>query len=193
MERKQLRENTDFYPSMAIGIRRQIRGAAHCRPFASDGLMFPPGELHLRFIGFTAGVNIERDEEMGTVSDTFTLKFAAAISAAALAALAVMASQAGQAAAQEFDCREAASASERTICRSDALAALDEKMGGLYAELKQSYARKGQRDQLKRYQRQFLAARDDCARDTECIKGAYLDQISVLEAQLERNDRQSER
>lgn len=130
---------------------------------------------------------------MGTVSDTFTLKFAAAISAAALAALAVLASQAGRATAQEFDCRKAGMASERTICRSDMLAALDEKMSGLYAELKQSYARRGERDQLKRYQRQFLAARDDCARDTECIKGAYLDQISVLEAQLEHNERRSER
>lgn len=151
--------------------------------------MFPPGERHFRIIEFTAGVGIERDEEMGTVSDTFTLRFAAAISAAALAALAALAAQAGQAAAQEFDCRKAALASERMVCRSDMLAALDEKMSGLYAELKQSYERRGQRDQLKRYQRQFLAARDDCARDTECIKGAYLDQISVLEAQLERNDR----
>jgi len=127
------------------------------------------------------------------VSDTVTLKFAAAISAAALAALAALAMQSGGANAQEFDCRRAATASERAICRSDMLAALDEKMSGLYAELKQSYERRGQRDQLQRYQRQFLAARDDCARDTECIKGAYLDQISVLEAQLERNDRRSER
>lgn len=132
-------------------------------------------------------------EEMGTVSDIVTLRFAAAVSAAALAALGMLAAQAGQASAQEFDCRKAGMASERTICRSDMLAALDEKMSGLYAELKQSYDRKGQRDQLRRYQRQFLAARDDCARDTECIKGAYLDQISVLEAQLERNDRRSER
>lgn len=155
--------------------------------------MFPHRERHLQVIGFTAGVGIERDQEMGTVSDTFTLKLAAAISAAALAALAVLASQAGQATAQEFDCRKAGMASERTICRSDMLAALDEKMSGLYAELKRSYDRKSQRDQLKRYQRQFLAARDGCARDTECIKGAYLDQISVLEAQLERNDRRSER
>lgn len=130
---------------------------------------------------------------MGTVSDTFTLKFAAAISAAALAALAVLASQAGRATAQEFDCRKAGMASERTICRNDMLAALDEKMSGLYAELKQSYDRRSQRDELKRYQRQFLAARNDCARDTECIKGAYLDQIGVLEAQIERNNRRSER
>lgn len=127
------------------------------------------------------------------MSETFTLKVATAISAAALAALAVLAAQAGRAQAQEFDCRNAGQASERTICRSDVLSALDEKMNGLYAELKQSYSRRSERDQLKRYQRQFLAARNDCARDVECIKGAYLDQIGVLEAQIERNNRMSER
>jgi len=111
----------------------------------------------------------------------------------ALLGLSVLAVQAGQAAGQEFDCRKAEVASERMICRSNALGSLDEKMSNLYTELMDSYSRKGQRDQLKRYQRQFLEARDDCARDTECIKGAYLDQISVLEAQLERTYRASER
>jgi uncharacterized protein YecT (DUF1311 family) len=187
-----LRENIDFYPSVAIGIGLQIETSAMCRPLTADGLIFPAGARHLHLIAFTAGVDVARDQETGTVSDTFTLKFAAAVSAAALAALGILALDAGQAAAQEFDCRKAEMASERMICRSDALAALDEKMSGLYAELKQSYVRKSQRDQLKRYQRQFLAARDDCARDTECIKGAYLDQISVLEAQLERNYSSSE-
>lgn len=127
------------------------------------------------------------------MSDTITLKFAAAVSAAALAALGILAVQAGQASAQEFDCRKAELNSEHMICRSDALGALDEKMSNLYAELMQSYDRKSQRDQLKRYQHQFLEARDDCARDIECIKGAYLDQISVLEVQLDRRYRTSER
>jgi uncharacterized protein YecT (DUF1311 family) len=159
----------------------------------ADGLKFPAGVRHFLLMELTAGVGSDRDQEMGTVSDRLTLKFAAALSAAALAALGILAIDAGQAAAQEFDCRKAEVASERMICRSDALAALDEKMSGLYFELKQSYGRKSQRDQLRRYQRQFLAARDDCGRNTECIKGAYLDRIGVLEAQLERNYRSSER
>lgn len=119
------------------------------------------------------------------MSETLILKIAAMTSMAALAALGILALQAGNASAREFDCSRAKTASERIICRSDALGALDEKMSGLYDELMQSYDRKSQRDRLKRYQRQFLAARDDCARDVECIKGAYLDQISVLEAQLD--------
>jgi uncharacterized protein len=95
--------------------------------------------------------------------------------------------------ARQFDCRNAALASERMICRSDALGGLDERMSNLYSELMQTYDSKSQRDQLKRYQRQFLAARDSCLRDTVCIKGAYLDQISVLKAQLERTYRSGER
>jgi uncharacterized protein YecT (DUF1311 family) len=189
----QLRENTGFYPSMAIGNRHQESCSARCRRFGVDGLKFLSGERHLSGHRVRRWGECRANKETGTVSDTITLKVSAAISAAALAALAILASQTGRAAAQEFDCREAGLASERTICRSDMLAALDEKMSGLYAELKQSYGRRSQRDQLQRYQRQFLAARNDCGRDTECIKGAYLDQIGVLEAQIERNSHLSER
>lgn len=130
---------------------------------------------------------------MGTMSDTFTLKLAAAISAVSLLALAAMAGVVRPAAAQEFDCRNAELASERMICRSDRLAALDERTSALYADLRAAYGNRYQRDDLKAYQRQFLAARDSCGRDTECIKGAYLDQISVLESRLERAYRRTER
>lgn len=113
---------------------------------------------------------------------------------AAAALAAGMAALAGTpAAAQEFDCRKTDYASERTICRSGKLSALDERMSSLYSELMETYDRKGQREDLRSYQRHFLDARDNCGRDTDCIKGAYLDQISVLEARLERATRRSER
>ncbi len=127
------------------------------------------------------------------MSETFTLKLAAAISAGSLLALAAMAGFAHPASAQEFDCRNAELASEQMICRNDRLAALDERMSGLYADLKAAYGSRFQRDSLKAYQHQFLDARDSCGRDVECIKGAYLDQISVLESRLERAYRRSER
>jgi uncharacterized protein len=130
---------------------------------------------------------------MGTMSDTITLKLAAAISAGSLLALAIMAGSARTAAAQEFDCRNVEFASERTICGSDRLSALDERMSGLYTDLKAAYGSRYRREDLKVYQRQFLDARDACGRDTECIKGAYLDQISVLEARLEQVYRPTER
>ncbi len=127
------------------------------------------------------------------MSDTITLKLAAAISAGALLALTAMASSVRPAAAQEFDCRNAEFASERAICGSDRLSALDEQMNGLYADLKVAYGKGYQRADLKDYQRQFLGARDACGRDAECIRGAYLDQISVLQSRLERAYRRSER
>jgi uncharacterized protein len=128
-----------------------------------------------------------------TLKDTVTLKLAAAVSAGSLLALAVLAGAAHPAAAQEFDCRKAQATSERMICRSDRLAGLDERMSGLYSELKAAYGNRYERNDLKLYQRQFLDARDSCGRDTECIKGAYLDQISVLESRLEQAYRRSER
>jgi uncharacterized protein len=134
-----------------------------------------------------------RATEMGTMSDTLTLKLAAAISAGSLLALAAMAGAVRPASAQEFDCRNAELASERMICGNDRLAALDERMSALYADLKAASGSRYQRDDLKAYQRQFLDARDSCGRDAQCIKGAYLDQISVLESRLERAYRRSER
>ena len=57
----------------------------------------------------------------------------------------------------------------------------------------QAYNSQGERQALRNYQCHFLAVRDDCGRDTSCIKGAYLDQISVLEARLEKANRRTER
>jgi uncharacterized protein len=127
------------------------------------------------------------------MSDTGTLKLAAAVSAGSLLALAFFASAVRPAAAQDFDCRRAQTTSERMICRSDRLAGLDERMSSLYSELKAASGNRYERNDLRDYQRQFLAARDSCGRDTECIRGAYLDQISVLESRLERAYRRSER
>ena len=86
--------------------------------------------------------------------------------------------------AQEFDCRQASNASERAICGSDRLSGLDERMNRLYVDLKQSMKSERQREDLRDYQLRFLDARDDCGRNTGCIKGAYLDQIEVLSARL---------
>jgi uncharacterized protein len=90
--------------------------------------------------------------------------------------------------AQDFDCRSAANAAERTICARPRLARLDERMAELYGLL---WARldNDNREGLRDYQRSFLATRDKCGRDASCIEGAYLDQIDVLRRQLERQPR----
>jgi uncharacterized protein len=132
---------------------------------------------------------------MGTMIDKRNLKSTAALAAAAAAAavFGALIIESRPAAAQQFDCRDAEIASERTICRNGKLGNLDERMSNLYSELMQASGSERQREGLRNYQRHFLAARDSCGRDTDCIKGAYLDQISVLEARLEQAYRRSER
>jgi uncharacterized protein YecT (DUF1311 family) len=190
-----LPEITDFYRQEAIGIEGEFPPPSDYRRVALNGLTFPRRIRH--FAITTAGVAAHQtgaNEEMGTMSDTVTLKLAAAISAGTLLALAAMATSVRPVAAQEFDCRNAEFASERAICGSDRLSALDERMSALYADLKTTaYGDRDERADLKTYQQQFLDARDACGRDVECIRGAYLDQISVLESRLERSYRRSER
>ena len=91
---------------------------------------------------------------------------------------------AGQASAQSYDCSQSAQASERAVCGSDRLSGLDERMSSLYDALMSATTSDRGRAKLRRYQLHFLAARDACGRNTSCIKGAYLDQISVLQSRL---------
>jgi uncharacterized protein YecT (DUF1311 family) len=132
-------------------------------------------------------------EEEKAMPDTITLRLAAAVSTGALVALIAMAAASRPAASQEFDCRNANYASERAVCGSERLSALDERMNALYGDLRAVSGNRYARADLKDYQRQFLDARNACGRDAECINGAYLDQISVLESRLGRAYRRSER
>lgn len=127
------------------------------------------------------------------MNDRQNLKSTAARWVSVAMTLAAVLIQSQPAAARQFDCRNAEATSERMICRNERLGALDEQMSRLYGELMQAYDSQGERQALRNYQRHFLAVRDDCGRDTSCIKGAYLDQISVLEARLEKANRRTER
>jgi uncharacterized protein YecT (DUF1311 family) len=88
------------------------------------------------------------------------------------------------AAAQSFNCRAASNAAERAVCGSDRLSDLDDRMSELYNQLLSGTAGERTRGWVRDYQRRFLSARDACGRNTGCIKGAYLDQISVLSARV---------
>ena len=127
------------------------------------------------------------------MNDRQNLKSTAARWVSVAMTLAAVLIQSQPAAARQFDCRNTEATSERMICRNERLGALDEQMSRLYGELMQAYDSQGERQALRNYQRHFLAVRDDCGRDTSCIKGAYLDQISVLEARLEKANRRTER
>lgn len=110
---------------------------------------------------------------------------------AAVAAFAILSGT--PASAQQFDCRDAHKKAEKAICNSDKLSALDDRLNELYDDLMRAYSSKQKRSGLRRYQREFLEARNACRGDRGCIKGAYLDQISVLEDRLEVATRRSER
>ena len=108
------------------------------------------------------------------------LLLAAAATAAALAALI----PATSASAQDFDCKTASLAAEKTICGHRRLSTLDERMAELYGRL---WAKldDDNREGLRDYQRMFLETRNACRHDATCIEGAYQDQIGVLKARLE--------
>lgn len=86
--------------------------------------------------------------------------------------------------AQDFDCHAASTATEHAICASERLSALDERMTRLYDRLWIALDDNGAREGLREYQRMFLAARNRCGRNESCIRGAYLDQIEVLNSRL---------
>ena len=85
--------------------------------------------------------------------------------------------------ATDFSCREASNAAERTICQDARLGRLDDQMAVVYGRL-WSVADHRSRLRLRSAQHQFLGARNACGWDAKCIRGAYLDQISVLDGKL---------
>lgn len=107
-----------------------------------------------------------------------TLKIALGLTLAA-AAIAI----APPAGAVDFSCREASNAAERTICSDARLSRLDDQMAAVYGRL-WAVADHRSRLRLRDAQHRFLNARDACGRDARCIRGAYLDQISVLGSKL---------
>lgn len=103
---------------------------------------------------------------------------------AAAALLAAFAS--GSAKAQDFDCRTATLAAEKTICAQPQLSRLDDRTAMLYGKL-WSKLDDGNREGLRDYQLAFLATRNACGRDGKCIADAYRDQIGVLRQRLAAN------
>jgi uncharacterized protein len=112
-------------------------------------------------------------------------RYIAAGLALAAATAAVIAAPAG---AVDFSCRNASNAAERAICGDARLSQLDDRMAVTYGRL---WAVSGLRARLalRDDQHRFLAARNACGWNSNCIRGAYLDQISVLDSKLaERGD-----
>lgn len=98
--------------------------------------------------------------------------------APAVAAAPPAASPRGGTSSPSFKCRARQSRSERMVCASDRLAALDRQMSSLfYSELDRSSNR--QRAELRRTRDRFLAYRERCP-DESCVAQAYVDRISEI-------------
>jgi hypothetical protein len=77
-----------------------------------------------------------------------------------------------------FNCRNAATRSERMVCGSDHLAALDRAMSSLYYSV-MSEANGRTRAELRRSRDRFLAWRDRCSSE-DCVAQAYEDRMAEI-------------
>ena len=81
--------------------------------------------------------------------------------------------------AQSFNCRYASRADEVTICQNSGLAALDERMAGIF-ERTRSRLYGGARQALISDQTAWLRSRYRCGPDAGCIEDAYRQRINEL-------------
>lgn len=77
-----------------------------------------------------------------------------------------------------FDCRRARSSSERMVCASDRLAALDREMAALYEEMLDRGGRRT-REELRASRDRFLGFRDGCPNEA-CVAQAYRDRMDEI-------------
>jgi len=79
-----------------------------------------------------------------------------------------------------FDCRKAASPSEKTICANAALSRLDFQLGRTWKTLLADFIDSAQQTRMKVEQRAWIASRERCGDDGDCIGKLYRDQLSTL-------------
>jgi uncharacterized protein len=109
---------------------------------------------------------------------------ATAFAFAALALSLIAASPAGAADYAPLNCAAARTPTERAICGSYALGQLEARMATLY-EWTTSLVAMGQRGDIGDAQRAFIATREACAADVNCIRNAYAARIAQLEAVMQ--------
>ncbi|WP_248744560.1 MULTISPECIES: lysozyme inhibitor LprI family protein [unclassified Pseudomonas] len=86
-----------------------------------------------------------------------------------------------QAMATGMDCTKAVNTVENTICADKGLYELDAQMGVVYRGLMKNPTDK--LPDLKRTQRLWLKARNECAEDISCLGQSYRERLQLLQAQ----------
>ncbi|MEQ1942312.1 hypothetical protein ABMA32_07795 [Mesorhizobium sp. VNQ89] len=97
------------------------------------------------------------------------------MSAFALACLA-----AGSAQAASFNCAHAFLPAEQTICGNANLSRLDEQTAGMYFIIVGSGAPEATITQVKASQSKFIAQRNACGTNVDCLVDAYTSQMMYL-------------
>jgi uncharacterized protein YecT (DUF1311 family) len=85
---------------------------------------------------------------------------------------------------QSFDCRKAASSTEKAICGSSELSALDSRMAAAWRRSTEIFAgpeAEAMLEPLRNEQRQWLGRRNACGSDLRCLRNIYQQRNAVLE------------
>ncbi len=86
----------------------------------------------------------------------------------------------GTAGAASFNCAHAFLPAEETICGNANLSHLDEQTAGMYFLIVGSNPPKATLTQVKSSQASFIATRNACGTDVNCLVDAYTSQIMYL-------------
>jgi uncharacterized protein len=88
------------------------------------------------------------------------------------------------ASAQDFDCRQASTIAETSICGSRHLKSMDIRMADAYGQLWQVMSDGAfsdrQRLAVRQEQREFLSSREECRSDYTCLVRAYKNRLDQL-------------
>lgn len=112
------------------------------------------------------------------------------ITAAAVAATLIAGAGSNAASAQDFSCTGPLNAAERTICQSQGLRELDERMARLYGWVWEA-APRWKREALREDQRAFLSQRNTCETGVRCLRRSYRARIGELTVRLAQGPRRS--
>src|ERR1700727_2466841 len=82
--------------------------------------------------------------------------------------------------AASFNCSRAALPAEKAICENDNLSSLDDRTMGMYFIIVGGGAPVAVVTQVKETQSKFLARRNACGADIECLVSAYTDEMMFL-------------
>lgn len=109
-----------------------------------------------------------------------TLPMPQRLAAMLLAASAIFVLPSRAATAASFDCARASIPAERAICGNPNLSQLDARTAGMYFTILGNNLPPARLAQVRNMQRRFLATRNACGWNVDCLVDAYTSQMMYL-------------